>query len=38
VLNDIELLNEYNECGEMKGDELWTASGRSVGEGTGFGC
>ena len=38
MLDVIALLNEYNECGEMKGDELSTASGTSAGESTGFGC
>jgi len=35
---NIALLNEYNECGEVKGDEFGMASGSSAGEGTGFGC
>ena len=36
MLNVVALLNECNECGEMKGDELSTASGTSAGESTGF--
>jgi len=37
-VNDIALLKEYIEYGEIKGDELCTASGTSAGKGTGFGC
>ena len=37
-MNVIARLNEFNECDEMKGDELDTASGASAAEGTGFGC